>query len=87
MFYTPRANRQGIYENAVVFWELFGPRDEDYRVLLSDGIQPAIARRGGSIEVAVTFGIRKPGPYRLRAAVVDEAGRSTVVWKTLTGAW
>jgi len=31
--------------------------------------------------VEVNFTVEKPGPYRLRAATTDLAGRSTVVWK------
>ncbi|MFO1500769.1 MAG: hypothetical protein U1G07_20680 [Verrucomicrobiota bacterium] len=83
VFYTPRRERDGVFRNAVVFWEIFGPREEDYRVLLSDGVKPEVRRNAAGYEVTVVFGLRKPGTYRLRAATVDEAGRSAVIWQEI----
>jgi hypothetical protein len=83
VFYTIGANRRGVYENAVVFWELFGPLDEDYRVLLGENAEPRVEREGASYRVTVTFGISRPGTYRLRAAAADQAGRSAVVWQMI----
>jgi hypothetical protein len=84
VFYTAHRDSRGVYQNAVVFWELFGPRAEDYRVLLMDRLQERIHRQGASYTVPLTFRLTAPGEYRLRAAVADAAGRSTVVWKTIT---
>jgi hypothetical protein len=80
VFYTVRRNRQGVYDNAVVLWELFGPRAEDYRFLSGESNALRIQHEGGRHTVSITFPLSRPGPYRLRAAVVDQAGRSTVVW-------
>jgi hypothetical protein len=39
---------------------------------------------GTRTEVEIQFTIRQPGKYRLRAATVDLAGRTAVVWKNVT---
>jgi hypothetical protein len=83
VFYTPRSNREGVYENAVVFWELFGPRDEDYRVLLGENNRLQISDDHPTYHVAIKFQVQRPGTYRLRAAIADLSGRTSVVWKTL----
>jgi hypothetical protein len=81
VFYTIHHNKEGGYDNAVVLWELFGPRDEDYRALLNDGVRPEIQWHGSACDVDVEFLVRSPGRYRLRAAVSDTAGRTAVVWQ------
>jgi hypothetical protein len=82
LFYTPRANSHGQYENDIVFWELFGPADENYRSLLSDGARPEINRKDTRhLDVTIKFSVAVPGHYRLRAATVDRAGRSAVAWE------
>jgi hypothetical protein len=83
VYFTPGANAEGIYPNAKVLWELYGPGEEDYRALLSGFGQPARVRREHSASIVeVDFQISRPGRYRLRASTADLAGRSAVVWKT-----
>ena len=84
VYYTLGANRKGIYENVKVFWELYGPREEDYRILLDWNRQPRILDEGTRSTVDIKFRISRPGKYRLRAATVDLAGRTAVVWENIT---
>ncbi len=84
VYYTLGANRKGLYNNAKVFWELYGPREEDYRLLLDWNREPLIHDEGTRSTVDITFKISQPGKYRLRAATVDLAGRTAVVWKNIT---
>jgi hypothetical protein len=83
VYYTLGANSTGIYRNVKVLWELYGPGQEDYRFVLSEHREPRILEDGTRTNVEVQFTIRQPGRYRLRAATVDLAGRSTVVWKNI----
>ncbi|MBM3736961.1 MAG: hypothetical protein FJW39_14365 [Acidobacteria bacterium] len=69
VFYTTGAGRDGVYRNARVAWELYGPGEEDYQFLPGD---PATLQ--------VKFRLPRPGSYRLRAATADTAGRTAVVW-------
>ena len=84
VYYTLGANAQGVYENAMVLWELLGPEAEDYRFLNREGLKPRVCEDGSVSTVAVDFRIEQPGNYRLRAATVDLAGRTGVVWKSIT---
>jgi hypothetical protein len=83
VYYTLGADIEGVYHNAMVAWELYGPEDEDYLFLMPDNLKPVVRKSGGSGEVETKFRIEKAGRYRLRASTVDLAGRSTVVWKNL----
>jgi hypothetical protein len=83
VYYTLGANRKGIYQNAKVFWELYGPEEEDYRFLHDWNREPRIRDEGNRARVDIKFTISKPGKYRLRAATVDLAGRTAVVWKNI----
>ena len=80
LYYTLGADPKGVYHNAVVAWELYGPGEEDYRVLTPPGLRPQVAATDGRCEVTLEFLLPRPGNYRLRAAAVDLAGRSTVRW-------
>lgn len=84
VYYTLGASSKGIYKNVMVLWELYGPGEEDYRFLLSENREPRILDEGARTKVEIQFTIRQPGRYRLRAATVDLAGRTTVVWKSIT---
>lgn len=84
IYYTLGANRKGIYKNVKVFWELYGPKDEDYRHLHDWSREPRISNEGNRTTVDIKFKINQPGKYRLRAATVDLAGRTAVVWKNIT---
>ncbi|MBI5083402.1 MAG: hypothetical protein HZB13_02240 [Acidobacteria bacterium] len=85
VYYTHGTDAQGVYRNAMVLWELYGPAPEDYRFLTPAASRPDIRRVGAATEVRINFTLDRPGPYRLRAATVDTAGRRTVVWHSLTG--
>jgi hypothetical protein len=80
VFYTFGADTKGVYHNAMVAWELYGPGEEDYRFLMPAGLTPQVLKQGALAEVVVRFKIDRPGNYRLRAATVDLAGRTTVTW-------
>ncbi len=83
VYYTLGADTAGVYRNAMVAWELYGPGEEDYR-FLGDEIWKAgleYDNSGGTVLVDLT--IARPGRYRLRAATVDIAGRTAVAWKDL----
>ena len=83
VFYTLGADPKGVYRNEMVAWELYGPRDEDYRFLTPD-LKPKVSSEGNRTGMTITFSLRHPGHYRLRAATVDLAGRTTVVWTPIT---
>ncbi len=83
VYYTLGADSEGIYRNMKVLWELYGPDEEDYRFLLSENQHPHIIEEGKQTKVELKFIIRQPGKYRLRAATVDMAGRTTVAWKSI----
>lgn len=84
VYYTYGADNQGVYHNAMVSWEIFGPGDEDYRALQPEGLRPNVVQKGPVSEVTVSFRLSRAGRYRLRAATVDMAGRSTVCWTNLS---
>ena len=58
-------------------------RKEDYRFLTPERQEPKVVKKGSLFEVTVSFVLKRPGRYRLRAATVDLAGRSTVTWTNL----
>ncbi len=80
VYYTLGADSHGIYHNALVAWELYGPGEEDYRALTPPGLKPRMVTTGAKSEVSLAFELSRPGEYRLRVAAVDLAGRSTVIW-------
>jgi hypothetical protein len=84
VYYTLGANSKGIYRNVKVLWELYGPGEEDYRFLLGENRESRIREEGRRTCVEIEFKIGRSGQYRLRAATVDWAGRTTVVWKNIT---
>ncbi|MEK7677964.1 MAG: hypothetical protein AAB676_19205 [Verrucomicrobiota bacterium] len=80
VYYTFGTDTEGVYRNAVVAWEIYGPGEEDYRSLQPEGMRPRVLRKGALYEVRVNFRLNRPGKYRLRAATVDLAGRTAVTW-------
>ena len=80
VYYTHGTDPSGVYHNAYVAWELFGPGEEDYRGLTPPGLRPRVTTTGKTSEATIEFGLNRAGTYRLRAATVDMAGRSTVKW-------
>lgn len=83
IFYTQGADKNGIYHNQYVLWELFGPEEEDYHYLRQETWQVSVSENNSIAEIEINFTLSKPGNYRLRAATCDVAGRSTVVWKEI----
>ncbi len=84
VYYTRGADKNGIYNNEMVLWELFGPEEEDYRFLNRDHSEIRIAQTEAVAEVEIRFPLKRPGNYRLRVATVDMAGRTAVAWDTIT---
>ncbi len=81
VFYTTGADPAGILHNALVGWDLFGPGEEDYRPLYPSSHQPQVESLGNNTStVTIQTRLGRPGHYRLRAAVSDLAGRTTVRW-------
>ena len=83
VYYTFGADTRGVCHNAMVAGELYGPAEEDYRFLTPQGLKPRIVTTGKISEVIVEFRLDRPGQYRLRAATVDLAGRSTISWSPI----
>jgi hypothetical protein len=83
VYYTTGADRRGVYHNARVLWEIYGPGAEDYRAPLTGGAHPRTTFDGENAVVELEFRVEQPGRYRVRAATTDLAGRSTVVWKEI----
>jgi hypothetical protein len=81
VYYTTGRDGKGVYHNARVLWELYGPEEEDYRALLPIGANPRATFDGRNAVIELDFRIERPGGYRLRAATTDLTGRSTVVWR------
>ena len=84
VYYTLGADSRGVYRNAKVLWELYGPGEEDYRSLSHEDLEPRIRDEGTQTSVEMGFRIGRPGRYRLRAATVDLAGRTAIVWRNIT---
>ena len=83
VYYTTGTDGQGVYHNARVLWEIYGPGDEDYRALLPAGANPRTTFVGQTAVVEQQFSLKQAGHYRLRAATTDLAGRSMVVWREI----
>jgi hypothetical protein len=75
VYYTLGADIEGVYHNAKVAWELYGPGEEDYLFLRPDNLKPPAG-------IEATARLKRPGRYRLRASTVDTAGRTAVVWRS-----
>jgi hypothetical protein len=74
VYYTPSRDETGAWLNQKVIWQLYGPEEWDYRDFEGNR-EPTFP--------ALTLRLDKPGTYRLRASVVDQAGRLAVVWKEI----
>ena len=84
LYYTRGADENGIYNNEMVLWELFGPEEEDYRFLNREQSEIRINRMESMAKTEIRFSLKHAGNYRLRAATVDMTGRTAVAWKTIT---
>ena len=67
VYYTRGADENGIYNNEILLWELFGPEEEDYRFLNREQSEIRIHRTESGTEVEIRFSLKHPGNYRLRA--------------------
>jgi hypothetical protein len=84
IYYTTGTDAQGIYNNVMVCWELYGPNEEDYRFLHWEDLKSRIINQDDSrYKIEIDFGLEWSGTYRLRTATVDMAGRTSVDWKTI----
>jgi hypothetical protein len=83
VYYTFGADDEGVYRNAMVAWEIYGPEEQDQLVLIPNKLKPSVVQdsTGGTVEVS--FKLASPGNYRLRAATVDVTGRTSVVWQPI----
>ena len=84
VYYTLGADENGIYNNEIVLWELFGPEEEDYRFLNRESSKVRIDEDESASTAEIDFRIELAGNYRLRVATVDMAGRTAIVWETIT---
>lgn len=83
VYYTLGPDSHGVCHNVSVDWELYGPNEEDYRFLTRESSRPLMEQGSKQIKVETSFTLTRPGRYRLRAATVDTAGRSTVEWNSI----
>ena len=83
VYYTQGANKNGIYRNVYVLWELYGPEEEDYTDFWNDRWDVAVTEKNNSATAEINFKIDKPGNYRLKVSASDLAGRSKVIWKNI----
>lgn len=83
VYYTQGADKNGIYNNTYVLWELYGPEEEDYTDFWNNRWNVKVTESGNTATAELKFKIEKPGNYRLRVSTSDMAGRSTVVWKEI----
>ncbi len=72
--FTPAHNEEGVWRNTKVIWKLYGPGPDDFAHL---------SERHDAKTGLLPLELDKTGVYRLRASVVDRAGRSTVQWKRI----
>ncbi len=84
VYYTQGANKEGIYRNTYVLWELYGPGEEDYTDFWNERWDVDVSEKDDTATVELIFTLDKPGSYRLRVSACDVAGRSSVVWKNIT---
>ncbi|MEW6234451.1 MAG: hypothetical protein AB1656_03615 [Candidatus Omnitrophota bacterium] len=82
-YYTSGANAQGEYVNSMIFWELYGPQEEDYRILSHEYRDVVVKTNSKQSKINMNFVIDRPGKYRLRASACDLAGRTAVIWKEI----
>lgn len=83
VYYSYGADDEGVYRNAMVAWELYGPEEQDQVVLTPNRLRPNVVTDSSGATVTVNFKLTSPGNYRLRAATVDVAGRTSVVWQSI----
>jgi len=83
VYYTQGANKEGVYLNSYVLWELYGPGEEDYTDFWNERWDVSVTEADNTASVELEFTIDQPGTYRLRTSTSDAAGRSSVVWKEI----
>jgi glycerophosphoryl diester phosphodiesterase len=83
VYYTQGANKEGVYLNSYVLWELYGPGEADYTDFWNDRWEVSVTEENNTATVEFEFSIEQSGSYRLRASTSDAEGRSSVVWKEI----
>ncbi|MFB3789344.1 MAG: hypothetical protein ACE15F_23540 [bacterium] len=83
VYYTPGADEHGVYHNRKIFWELYGPEEEDYRAVNPVKSEPVIQIDSHTTALENHIQLANPGIYRLRASACDLAGRTAVEWKKI----
>jgi hypothetical protein len=74
VYFTPQHDDKGVWKNTKVIWQLYGPGPDLYK-----NVSHHFDSKAGILPLE----LEAPGTYRLRASVVDRAGRSTVRWETI----
>lgn len=83
IYYTQGSDSQGVYHNIKLLWELFGPNEEDYTILMDRDEPPTLIESPNQTIIENRFEIKQAGTYRLRVSVSDTAGRTDIVWKEM----
>jgi hypothetical protein len=83
VYYTQGADKNGVYRNTYVLWELYGPDEEDFTDFWNERWNSVVSEENDNATVELKFSIDKPGKYRLKISAADMAGRSSVVWKEI----
>jgi hypothetical protein len=84
VYYTHGTDHAGVYHNAAVAHELYGPKPEDYRFLQPTANQPNTTETPNGYQNTTQFTLTQPGTYTLRTSTTDLAGRTTTIWTTIT---
>ena len=85
VYYTTGTDEQGISNNVVVSWELYGPEETGYRFLYWENAKSRIVRRSSSeYQAEIDFSLNTIGDYRLRVATADLAGHTGVAWQPVS---
>ena len=74
VYFSPEHDEDGVWRNTKVIWQLYGPGPDRYR-----NVSSLVDAESGLLPLE----LEEPGQYRLRASVVDRAGRSTVRWAAI----
>jgi len=83
IYYTLGADKNGVYNNHFVLWEMYGPNEEDYTDFWNERWNVKVTEQPNSASSIIKFEIKNPGTYRLRVSTSDLAGRSNVVWENI----
>ncbi len=74
VYFSPQHDEKGVWRNTKVIWQLYGPGPDRYR-----NVSSQVDADSGILALE----LEEPGLYRLRASVVDRAGRTSVRWTSV----